>query len=326
MGGFIRGVGVVLLATLALMFVGWLTLLRPDIAYDKLEAKYADVATRYADLPGGVHMRYRDQGPSGAPVLVLVHGFSASAEDWDPWVALLSPTYRVITLDLPGHGLTRAPDNFQGGPDVYADLVAALADRLGLKRFVIAGNSMGGGVAWDFALRHSERLDGLVLVDAAGWSHASAQKGGPIIFKILQNPIGRFVMRDIDTKPLIGQGLKSAFLDPKLVTPAVIDRYGDFARAPGHRDILLGLQSSPRREATQALLAQIKIPTLVMHGEQDHLIPVADGRAFAQAIPGATLITYPGVGHVPMEQIPQRSAADLKAWLRAKVYPAARAQ
>ena len=321
MKSILKGLAVTGLAVLALLVAGWVALLRPDIAFDRLEAQYGDAATRYADLPGGVRMRYRDQGPTQAHTLVLVHGFSASANDWDAWVARLSPSYRVITLDLPGHGLTRAPNSFRGGPDAYADLVDALTRRLGVQRFVIAGNSMGGGVAWDYALRHPEHLDGLVLVDAAGWPHASQQHGGPIIFKILQTRVGRALLRDIDTRPLVGQGLKSAFIDPNLVTPALIDRYADFARAPGHRQILMSLQTAPRRGATPETLAQIKTPTLVMHGQDDHLIAFSDGEAFAHAIPGATLIAYPGVGHVPMEQIPDRSAADLTAWLRTKVWP-----
>jgi pimeloyl-ACP methyl ester carboxylesterase len=115
--------------------------------------------------------------------------------------------------------------------------------------------------------------------------------------------------------------LRSAFLDPALVTPAMIDRYADFARAPGHRDILLIPQSSQQSGTSVEDLRAIKVPTLVMHGEADRLIPFADGQAFAQSIPGATLIAYPKVGHVPMEQIPGRSANDLDLWLRTKVYP-----
>ena len=144
-------------------------------------------------------------------------------------------------------------------------------------------------------------------------------RGGPIIFKLLRYRSARAILRRIDVKPLVGQGLRSAFIDPKLVTPTLIDRYADFARAPGHRDVLLAGQDRPRGAAVAADLPKIKVPTLIMHGEQDRLIPFADGQAFARVIPGAVLIAYPGVGHVPMEQIPARSANDLDKWLRAKV-------
>jgi pimeloyl-ACP methyl ester carboxylesterase len=111
-------------------------------------------------------------------------------------------------------------------------------------------------------------------------------------------------------------GLKSAYYDPKIVTPELIDRYVDFSRAPGHKDILLTQQQGARTPVTPATFAAIKAPTLIIHGEQDSVIPAANSRGLASAIPGAKLIIYDGVGHVPMEQIPERSSQDLKAFLK----------
>ena len=317
-----KALGVVILALVGLVAAGLLSLVRPDIPYAELQRKYAAPGDSYMPLPDGVVVHYRDQGPRGAPTLVLIHGFSASLIDWDDWTDRLDNRYRVIRLDLPGHGLTRAPAGYHASIDGYADLVDDVTRRLNAPRFVLAGNSMGGGMAWVFALRHPERLDGLVLVDAAGWPRRSPQKGSPVIFKLLANPLARAVFKRIDLKPLIAQGLRAAFVDPRLVTPALVDRYADFARAPGHRAILLTLQERSRAGVSVADLARIRVPTLVMHGEADRLIPFADGQAFAREIPGAVLIAYPGVGHVPMEQVPARSANDLDQWLRRTVYGA----
>lgn len=320
-----KALGVVILVLVGLAAVGLLLLVRPDIPYAALQRKYAAPADSYMPLPGGVVVHYRDQGPRGAPTLVLVHGFSASLIDWDDWTDRLDNRYRVIRLDLPGHGLTRAPAGYRASIDGYADLVDEVTRRLDAPRFVLAGNSMGGGMAWDFALRHPDRLDGLVLVDAAGWPRRStAQKGSPVIFALLRNPLAAALLRRIDLKPLIAQGLRSAFVDPRLVTPAVVDRYADFARAPGHRAILMTIEARSRAGVGVADLSRIKVPTLVMHGEDDRLIPFADGQAFAREIPGAVLLAYPGVGHVPMEQIPARSADDLDQWLRTRVYGVAK--
>lgn len=295
---------------------------RPDLDWATLDARYRDADSRMADLGNGVVVRYRDQGRHDAPVLVLIHGFSASAADWDGWVRQLAPHYRIITLDLPGHGLTRAPADWPADTDHYADLVDTMASRLGLNRFVLAGNSMGGAVAWHYALRHGQRLRALVLVDAAGAeSRADAQRaqsGGPVIFRLLSNPLARSVLARIDLTSMIRQGLQSAFVDPTLVTPQLVARYADLARAPGHRQILMHIISTPPMAARDGDLAAIAVPTLVMHGTDDRLIPYRDGQRFARAIPGAQLITYAGVGHVPMEQIPDRSAGDLEQWLRAK--------
>lgn len=316
----VRGLLIALALIVVLAALGWLALQRKDIPYDSLEAKYGNPASRYMDLGDGLRVHYRDEGRRDGPTLVLLHGFSASLQVWEPWVKALADDYRVITLDLPGHGLTRTDQGFPAGREGYEAVVDQVTTRLGAQHFTLAGNSMGGGVAWDFAVDHPDRVDGLVLIDAAGWP--SNGQNQALIFKILQNPLGRAILKNIETRPLIRQGLASAYLEPRLVTPELVDRYVELARAPGHRDILLGLQTGPRRAATPALLSRIKAPTLVMFGEQDKLIPAADGQRFASAIPGSTLILYPDVGHVPMEQIPDRSVRDLKAWLRTKVYPA----
>jgi pimeloyl-ACP methyl ester carboxylesterase len=296
---------------------GCLALQRPDIPWAELEAKYANSASRYMDMPDGVRVHYRDQGNPNGPPVVMVHGFAASLQAWEPWVARLGDTYRIVTLDLPGHGLTRAPDGYVASLDGNADLVNAVADRLHLGPYVLAGNSMGGAVAWNTVLRHPDRVKALVLVDAAGWpSEAKHQGPPPVVFALLGNPIGRAMLRNIDTRPMAESGLKAAYHDPKLVTAALVDRYVDLSRAPGHRDILLRMQPSSAHPVTAQSFKAITIPTLVMHGEADALIPSADGRAFAAAIPGAVLITYQGVGHVPMEQIPDRSAHDLRDFLQ----------
>lgn len=295
----------------------WLTACTArDIPYAKLEAKYASPASQFMDLPGDLRVHYRDQGPRDAPVVVLVHGFAASLHAWEPWVARL-PDYRVVTLDLPGHGLTRAPDDFAPSTDRSVAVVDQVAARLGLPPFVLGGNSMGGGVAWNYALKHPDRLRGLVLVDAAGWPMPGERReGSPLVFKLLANPVGRTMLRNVDPALMAEKGLKQAYLDESLVTPELVTRYVELARAPGHRAILTGGRGGRAASTvTPDTFRAIKVPTLVMTGEQDSIIPAAHSRGLAGAIPGAVLVTYPDGGHVPMEQLPDRSAADLRKFL-----------
>ena len=306
------------LATLILCVFGAALLAacaKPDIPWETLETRYASPASRFMDLPGGVRVHYRDQGRADGPAVILVHGFAASLHAWEPWVARLSADYRVISLDLPGYGLTRVPDGYAAGTEGAVAAVDALATRLGVRRFVLGGNSMGGAVAWNYALAHPERLRGLVLVDAAGFPTEGQRRGSPGIFKLLANPAGRAVLKRVDPRPMVERGLKQAYLDPALVTPALVDRYSDMSRAPGRREMMLSGMSGARQPAAPATFARIAVPTLVMTGEEDALIPAAAARGLAGAIPGARLVAYPGVGHVPMEQIPERSAADLRAFL-----------
>lgn len=308
-------IGVILLA-------GWLTLRRDDISYDRLEKIYANSDSRYLALGEEMRIHFRDVGPRDAPVIVLVHGFSASLHTWEPWVADLRRDHRVISLDLPGHGLSRCIDNDEIGTAQFVDVIDQLASALKVERFTLIGNSMGGAAAWNYALAHPGRLDGLVLVDAAGWPQSGEDgKGRPFIFRLLEIPLARAVMKDLDLSSLIRSGLEDSFADPAFVTDDMVDRYASLARAPCHREALLSLSAGRDRRspATAERLAAIAAPTLVMHGEQDNLIPAAHGELFAAAIPGAELILYPDVGHLPQEEIAARSVGDLRTFLHRRV-------
>ncbi|HEY9217695.1 MAG TPA: alpha/beta fold hydrolase, partial [Phenylobacterium sp.] len=228
MGNILRRLAVVVTAV-------WLAgCMAGDIPFPQLEAKYANAASRYMTTEDGLRVHYRDEGPRNAPAIVLVHGFAASLHAWEPWAERLKGDYRVVTLDLPGHGLTRAPADYQMSTAGNVAVVDELTRRLGVGRFVLAGNSMGGAVAWSYALAHPERLDGLVLVNAAGGPSTARSSNGPVAFKLLGNPAGRMLLRNIDPRPLANGGLKKAYVDEALVTDALVDRYVELARAPGH--------------------------------------------------------------------------------------------
>ncbi len=237
--GIIIGVIVLILAA------AWLKLRGPDIPYETLEAKYAGSASHFVDLPGGYHAHYEDVGDPALPLLVLLHGFGDSYTGWEGWVRELQGKFRIITLDFPGHGLTRAPEGVQLTGEGLADYVDAFAAQLSLPKFAVAGNSMGGGVAWQLAVRHPQRLNALILVDAAGFPNEKPPGEIPLAFRILKYPIGRAFLRNIDNRPLIDEGLKTDVYDKSVITPAFVDRWAEFQRAPGHRAILMSL--SPGR-------------------------------------------------------------------------------
>jgi pimeloyl-ACP methyl ester carboxylesterase len=288
-----------------------------DIPYATLKARYATPASRFMTLPDGVTVHYRDQGRADGPPIVMVHGFAANLDAWEPWAARLGNEYRIITLDLPAHGLTLVPPGYRVSTEGQVEVVDELTRALHVDRFALAGNSMGGGVAWSYALAHPDRVDALILADSVGPPSGTRRKGGPpAIFVLLGNPAGRAMLRQIDPRPLAERGLRQAYVDPGLVTPQLVDRYVDLALAPGHRALLLAAQDRPRTPVTARTLQAIHAPTLVLHGAADTVIPLAAGQALAAAIPGSRLIVYPGVGHVPMEQIPDRSAADVRDFLR----------
>ncbi len=308
------GLGAVL-AILAVLVAGFLALAwRGDLSYETLEARYGSEASRYVDI-GDVRIHYREEGDPSGRTILLIHGFSASLHTWAPWVERLAPRYRVISLDLPGHGLTRAPADFTPSTQAYADLVAAFAAELNLPPVVVAGSSMGGHVAWDFARRHPEKVAALALVDAGGWLDENAEDGD--VFALLRDPFWGPILMKLDSTALTRQGLQAAFVDPTLVTEEMVQRYVTLARAPGRRAILRRLltELDLYTLATPELMASIQAPTLVMHGDRDALVPVESGRRFAQTNPNAQLVIFENVGHIPQEEIPDRSVETLIAFL-----------
>jgi pimeloyl-ACP methyl ester carboxylesterase len=313
--------GIIFAILFALVVGAWLKLRGPDIPFETLEAKYADADSHFVDLPGGYHVHYRDEGDPKQPLLILLHGFGDSFTAWEGWVKELKSRFHVISVDFPGHGLTRAPQGSSLKAEDLADFVDAFAAKLALPRFAVAGNSMGGGVAWQLAVRHPERIDALILVDAAGFANSAPPAEVPLAFKILRYPIGRALLRNIDNRPLIENGLKTDVYDKALITSAIVDRWADFQRAPGHRAILMSINMGAPARPTAELVATIKVPTLILWGENDPLIEPAAAHKFAAAIPGAKLIVYPNVGHLPQLEIPQRSAADVAAFLAASGSP-----
>jgi pimeloyl-ACP methyl ester carboxylesterase len=299
-----------------LLAIAWLMLRGPDIPYAELEAKYAGPGSVFVELPGGLRIHCEETGNPLAATLVLLHGYGDSFTSWERWLPVLAGEYRVIALDLPGHGLTRAPEGYRLTTEGLVAVVEGVAAARGLGRFALAGNSLGGGVAWSYALEHPARLSALILVDAAGWPQPPPAHL-PLAFRILQYRIGRWFLRHIDNRPLIAQGLKADVHDPAVIAPAFIDRWAEFQRAPGHRAVLMSLVPGAVATASADALAAIRAPTLVLHGENDPLLDVASGRKFAAAIPGATLVTYPDVGHLPQIEVPERSARDVATFLAA---------
>lgn len=322
---FSAAVLVVAFFTALTAVAGWAALRRADIPYERLEATYADARSRFVDLEGGVRVHYRDQGRPDRPTLVLVHGFTGSLETWEPWVQELGADYRLISLDLPGHGLTRAPADWRPSIEAYTAVLEAFAEAKGLKRFVLVGQSMGGNIAWEYALARPDRLDRLVLVAASGWPDERENRRPPLL-ELMANPWGRAALRDLENSRLLRRGLEASYQNDAFVTDALVKRYGELMRAPGHRDITLdlSLEWRDRRPATPERLAALRTPTLILHGEEDRLVPVEHARKFQDAIAGSALIVYPETGHILNEEAAARSARDLRFFLEPPSNPAVR--
>jgi pimeloyl-ACP methyl ester carboxylesterase len=308
--------GVIGLAAV-LLAGSWLVLRRGDIPYDTLETRWAADGSRYVDLPGGVRLHYLDQGSPKGQTLVLLHGFAMSTDTWKPWVKRLGRDFHVMSLDLPGFGLTRVAADWPYTYQAMAGVVDAFAKAKHLDRFSIAGSSMGGGVAWRYALNHPERVRGLILVDAAGWPELQPPVQHDPLIQAGENPVLRPVLTSLDYRSTLRSVFRTAYADPSRVDPAYVSRYTELSRAPGRRAAWFKLLADWNDQdfATPERLAALRTPTLILWGGKDQVVPLADGRRFVAAIPGSHLIVYPQIGHLPQEEAAGASAADVSAFL-----------
>lgn len=303
-----------LLGILVVLAGAFLLLRTPDTDPAAMKAKYGAAPSQFVDLGGGLTVHLRDEGPRDGPVLVLLHGSNADLHTWGPWTSRLTDQYRVIRFDQIGHGLTGADPRGSYLLEDYVDTVERVAQKLGLTSFVLAGNSMGGGIAARYAIAHPERLRGLVLVDAGG-APETAKGSGNIGFTLARTPGVKLLMRSITPRRVIERSLKQTIVDDALVTDAMVDRYWELLRYPGNRAATAIRFGRPRTPFTPQELAAIKVPTLVQWGELDPLTTVDGARFFNQGIAGSTLKIYPGIGHIPMEEAPDATVADLKLFL-----------
>ena len=308
--------GLLLLALIALFALGY----TPDTDPAAMRLKYGGSAAKFADVGGGLTMHYRDQGNPAGPVLVLLHGSNASLHTWEPWVARLGAKYRIISVDQIGHGLTGPNPSGQYDGAAFVSTLDALLTKLGVSRFALAGNSMGGYVAWEYALAHPEKLTQLVLVDAGG-PPDDPNKQLPIGFRIARTPGLSKIALVITPRSVFEKSLHGSVSNQAIVTPAAIDRYWELNRFPGNR-AATGARFAQygKRDTNTGRLGEIKVPTLILWGAEDKLIPVSGADWFAARIPGSAKIVYPGIGHLPMEETPDQSAADVDAFL-SKPFP-----
>jgi len=286
----------------------------PDWPVETLVARWAPPPSDFIDVKGQlVHLR--DVGPRDDPEpLVLLHGTSASLHTWEGWAAALKGQHRVITLDLPGFGLTgpNATGDYRGDTD--ARFVLDVMDQLQAPRFSIGGNSLGGEVAWRTALMAPERVARLVLVDAAGLNFKP--QSVPIGFLVANVPVLNRVFDWVLPRPMVVASLRNVYGDPAKVDDALIDRYYQLTLREGNRRALVQRFQRQRRGEDAARIRELKLPTLILWGGRDRLIPPEVGQRLQADIVGSELVVFDDLGHVPQEEDPRRTVAAVLDFLQ----------
>jgi len=286
----------------------------PDKPVEELVNRWALPPSTFVDVKG-LKVHVRDEGPRNdtAPI-VLIHGTSSSLHTWEGWVAALKGHRRVITMDLPGFGLTgpNARDDYSSA--VYTQFVLDLLDTLGVKRCVLGGNSLGGDIAWQVAAAAPTRVERLILVDAGGYPlHAQSM---PIIFRIAKTPVLNLMILYTQPRSIVESSVRNVYGDPSRVTPQLVDRYDQLTLRQGNRRALLRRIRQTDFGARASLIKTLKQPTLILWGGRDKLIPPDDARRFQRDIANSRLVIFDDLGHVPQEEDPARTAAAVLAFLK----------
>ncbi len=302
--GWVAGLTVLGIAALSI----WLY--APDKPRSALEAIYAG-DYRTVD---GVRLRLRDTGPRDAPVVILLHGFGASLDTWEGWAKALSAQYRVIRFDLPGFGLT-GPDPKGDYSDARSiEILAGLMDQLDIDRASIIGNSLGGRIAWNFAVQHPDRVTRLVLVSPDGFASPGFEYDKapetPLMMKALPYTAPRSMLR---------ANLAVAYVRPERLSEATVTRYRDMMLALGVRRAILARMGQTILRDPVPVLARINAPTLLLWGEEDGMIPINNATDYLQVMRNATLIRLPDLGHLSFVEYPVRSLPPVQRFLRARI-------
>jgi len=284
-----------------------------DIPVNELKAKWAPAPSQFMDS-AGLQVHYRDEGVNNQETpIVLIHGTGASLHTWDGWVDELKNERRVIRFDLPAFGLTGPEPSNNYKIERYAEVVVSVLDQLKIDKAIIAGNSLGGFISWATTVLYPERVSQLILVDASGYPYDA--KSVPIGFKLSSNPLTASLLKNFLPKSLVAKSVKNVYGNPDLVSDELVQRYYELTLREGNRKALKQrfVQTLPGPLADN--IPNISVPTLLIWGEKDLLIPTKFGERFNREIKNSELVVFKELGHVPHEEDPKATVAVVKQFL-----------
>lgn len=284
-----------------------------SVPRETLRRRYTQPGSKFVSIMG-TDAHYVDEG-SGEP-LVMIHGFAASLHTWDGVAEELARSHRVIRLDLPPFGVTGPLRSASGAIETmdlpaYRRFIDTFMQALGIGRVTLIGNSLGGLISWDYAVRHRDQVKRLVLIDSAGFPMKL-----PIYIGLFNSALVRMSAPWWLPEPIIRSAVRNVYGDARRLAAPVLRRYIEFFHGEGTRTAIGKMVPTlDFADLDTDVLKTVDVPTLVLWGAKDRWIPPAHAAEFAQRIPGARSIMYDGLGHIPMEEDPQRVLADLRAFL-----------
>jgi len=270
-----------------------------DIPYKDLKAEFKNENSRFIKVDG-ILVHYVDEGEG--PPIILLHGTGASLHTWDLWTKKLKENYRVLRITLPGFGLSGPRLDKRYEIKDYVDFIDNFVELVGIEKFYLVGNSLGGSIAWLYSSFHDEKIKKLILINSSGFEMVEI----PFVIKIARNKFLNFLVKKTSAKFLIKKSLKEVYYDDKLISKSIIDRYYKLNLREGNRQAFIDRALTNYVDYTSRL-KKIKSPTLILWGENDEWINVKFAQKFKSMIRDSRVSIMSHTGHIPMEEKPYES-------------------
>ena len=283
-----------------------------DLSPKQLEEKYATADSRFIQV-GDILAHCQISG-KGQPI-VLLHDAQSSLQTWSVWAKKLSDKYKVISVDLPGFGLTGPHPRGSYSAFMYVDFLDSLTQKLGLSKFNLAGNGLGAQIAWQYAAEKPGQIEKLILLSPAGFE----KKSNTIVNMMASTPVLNRVLWEITPRSFIKIFLEEVYADDSLVTDSLVNRHFEFFLRAGNRKAFTDRASvRDNRPPVLELIKKITAPTLILWGAEDTKISPEYAYEFHQRIKTSDLRIYPNTGHWPQEENPQKTSEDVRAFLEGR--------
>jgi pimeloyl-ACP methyl ester carboxylesterase len=288
-------------------------LYKSDIPLDELKKQYTNEQSKFINIDG-VSVHYRDEGNKNDSIpLVLIHGTSSSLHTWDSIVPSLLNKKRIIRLDIPAFGLTGPHPGRDYSIAFYNQFIDSFLSTIGVQQYIIAGNSLGGSIAWNQALSYPQKVKQLILINSGGYPKKNEK--GNIGFKLASTPVVGDVLLKFTPRGIIRKSVEDVYSDKAKVNEVLVQRYFDLLLREGNRNATLDIFKQRIIFGSSERIKNIKTPTLIIWGEDDQLIDVSNAYLFEKDIQGSELAVIPKTGHVPMEENPSAFLAALNKFI-----------
>ncbi len=293
-------IGSLLTCSTFILFFG-----QKDKKISYLKEKYANKSSSFLTL-NGMDIHYRDEGNLTDSIpIVLLHGTGSSLHTFEDWSNTLKHTKRVIRMDLPAYGLTGPFPNNNYSIAQYTLFLNNFLKKLKIKKCILAGNSLGGEIAWNFSSKHPHFVTKLILIDASGYP--SNSQSTPLAFRLAKTPIINKSLTYITPRFLVKKSIENVYKDPSKITDTLIDRYFNLSLRAGNRQAFIDRFKTKQNTENHSRIKTIKQPTLILWGDHDFLIPLENAYKFQKDLPNNSLVIIKNSGHVPMEESPHES-------------------